>query len=208
MRVAEYPLQQLHWVIRQDPWVRAIFLAAGVKLDELAERILDISTSEDAEAMMSRSLALWEKLLGITPGAEDTVEQRRGAVRAMWLASLPPSVASCQAVCDAWRAGEAEAAYVPGSLLLWLTGGLVPEGFDRLIALLDRHKPAHLSYRYGIRPETDQAEARLFRVSSGVTAEAEVARHWLWPEVPQALPAGRLGLALPRFEASVRMPDD
>ena len=41
MRVREYALEQIHWILRTDPWVREIFLAAGLPLDGLAERILD-----------------------------------------------------------------------------------------------------------------------------------------------------------------------
>lgn len=153
MRVAEYPLQQLHWVIRQDPWVRAIFLAAGVKLEELAERIWDVSTFEDSEAMMSRSLALWERILGLKPEADATMEERRANVRAMWLAALPPSIATIQAVCDAWRAGEIEAAYEAsaGLIMLYFLSDWPTEGRMReLTGLLDRVKPAHLALKAGL----------------------------------------------------------
>lgn len=153
MRVAEYPLQQLHWVIRQDPWVRAIFLAAGIKLDELADRILDVSTFEDSEAMMLRSLTLWERLLGITPEEDDTIDQRRGAVRAMWLASLPPSIATIQAVCDAWRAGEIEASYEAdiGTVILTYLQSYGPQRLTGLLRPLDAVKPAHLALRHDWR---------------------------------------------------------
>lgn len=154
MRVAEYPLQQLHWVIRRDPWVRAIFLASGAKLDEMAERILDISTSEDAEAMMSRSLALWERLLGITPEDGATMDERRAAVRAMWLASLPPSIESIQAVCEAWRAGEIEASYEAGIgtiVLTYLVSFGPQEGQAGLVRALDVVKPAHVALEHAYR---------------------------------------------------------
>ena len=154
MRVAEYPLSMLHWVIRRDPWVRAIFLAAGVKLDELAERILDVSTFEDSEAMMSRSLALWERILGITPEDGATEEARRADVRAMWLASLPPSIATIQAVCDAWRAGEIQAEYEAGigTIVLYYLESFGPqEGQAGLVRALDIVKPAHLALEHAYR---------------------------------------------------------
>ena len=154
MRVAEYPLSMLHWVIRRDPWVRAIFLAAGVKLDELAERILDVSTFEDSEAMMSRSLALWERILGITPEEDASMEARRADVRAMWLACLPPSIATIQAVCDAWRAGEIEAEYEAGigTIVLYYLRSFGPqEGQAGLVRALDIVKPAHLALEHAWR---------------------------------------------------------
>ena len=160
MRVAEYPLQQLHWVIRRDPWVQAIFLAAGVKLDELAERILDVSTFEDSEAMMIRSLTLWERILGLTPARNATMEERRAAVRALWLAGLPPSVETLQAVCDNWRPEGVRVGYEPGRIVLELAAGcgyLFPEDWDVLIRDLERVKPAHLDYVYAAAPKTRPA---------------------------------------------------
>lgn len=144
----------LHWVIRQDPWVRAIFLAAGVKLDELAERILDIASSEDSEAMMIRSLTLWERLLGITPEDGATMDQRRADVRAMWLAALPPSIATIQAVCDAWRAGEIRAEYEAdiGTIVLWYLESFGPQKASAgLVRALDIVKPAHLALEHAWR---------------------------------------------------------
>lgn len=154
MRVAEYPLSMLHWVIRQDPWVRAIFLAAGVPLDELAERILDVATFEDSEAMMSRSLALWERILGITPEKDADLDRRRADVRAMWLASLPPSIKTIQAVCDAWRAGEIRAEYEAdiGTIVLWYLESFGPQKASAgLVRALDIVKPAHLALEHAWR---------------------------------------------------------
>ena len=144
----------LHWVIRQDPWVRAIFLAAGVPLDDLAERILDVSTFEDSEAMMSRSLALWERILGITPEEDASLDARRGAVGAMWAAALPPSIAAIQAVCDAWRAGEIRAEYEAeiGTAILYYLGAYGPQkaspALERALGIV---KPAHIALEHAWR---------------------------------------------------------
>ncbi len=154
MRAAEYPLSMLHWMIRQDPWVRAILLAAGIKLDELAEHILDVATFEDSEAMMIRSLTLWERILGLEPEEDAAMDERRADVRAMWLACLPPSIATIQAVCDNWRAGEIEASYEAdiGTIILTYLESFGPQ--DRqggLVRALDIVKPAHLALEHAWR---------------------------------------------------------
>lgn len=154
MRVAEYPLEQLHWIIRKDPWVRAIFLASGVKLDAMAERILDLATFEDSETMMARSLELWERILGINPEAGASMVTRRQAVRAMWLASLPPSIETIQAVCDNWRGGEIEASYEAGVGIIVLTylASFGPQkGQAGLVRTLNTVKPAHLALEHAYR---------------------------------------------------------
>lgn len=154
MTIREYPLEQLHWKIRQDPWVRAIFLAAGVPLDELAERILDVSTFEDSDAMMLRSLTLWERLLGLEPEEGSSIEDRRAAVRTLWLANLPPSIETIQAVCDSWRAGEIEATYKAtiGTIVLTYLESFGPQKQQgALVRALDTVKPAHLALEHAWR---------------------------------------------------------
>lgn len=153
MRVREYALEQIHWILRQDPWVREIFLAAGLPLDELAERILDIAYSEDADLMLERGLARWERILGISPEPDAGPEERRAAVRMRWMARIHPSVETIQAICDAWRAGEIEAAYEAsaGLIMLYFLSDWPTEGRMReLTGLLDRVKPAHLALKAGL----------------------------------------------------------
>ena len=150
MRVAEYPLAQLHWVVREDPWVRTVLLAGGGQLNALAERILDVSTFEDAETMMARSLALWERMLDITPEDGASMEARRAAVQARWLAGAPPSLAAVQGICDALCPGQMEAGYADGTIVLWRTDAPQTEHGPaaRQIGVV---KPAHLMLTVGDR---------------------------------------------------------
>lgn len=134
-------------MIRKDPWVRAVFLAAGVPLDSLAERILDIAYSEDPELMMERGLARWERILGLKPGPEATMQDRRSAVWQAWAGAGPPSVSTMQQVCDRWKPGAAAVTYDGrGTVQINLGKDDWTEAdMNVLWRSLDRVKPAHLS---------------------------------------------------------------
>jgi len=151
MRVREYALEQIHWILRKDPWVRAVFVAAGAPLDELAERILSIAYFEDADRLIDPGLSLWERILGLTPAPSATMAERRRAVYARWLAILShPSVATIQAMCDALCPEQLEAAYHDGYLVLWRTDA---EQSDRraLMREIGITKPAHIMLTIGDR---------------------------------------------------------
>ena len=84
MTVKEYALNQLHWMIREDPWVQEIMLAAGATLDQLAERILAIYNSADFNRMNVTYIRYYEKLLGMKSSESETLENRRAAIQAAW----------------------------------------------------------------------------------------------------------------------------
>lgn len=170
MEVKEYALSLIHWKIAQDPWTRAVFLAGGVPLDSLAERILDIASSEDPEGMMIRSIERWERILAITPAADAALEERRAAIRMRWLAAAPPSVESLQAICEAWEGGAFAVRYDParGIILLETAGEEGPKAKPRALKNgIDRAKPAHLAVRLATK-----ATAGLWW--GGVTCTADV----------------------------------
>ena len=151
MRVREYALEQIHWILRRDPWLRAVMLAAGAPLDALAERILSVAWFEDADRMIDPGLALWERMMDLHPAPEATAEERRRAVHARWLAMLGHlSIEAVQALCDALCPGQLEAAYHDGYIVLWRTDR---RQTDRRAVMgeINLAKPAHIMVTVGDR---------------------------------------------------------
>ena len=155
MTVKEYALQQLHFLIREDPWVREIFLAAGLQLDALAERILAIYYQDTFSELTEAQCAYYEGLLGLSPGGA-ALEPRRAAIQAAWQAESPPTLQAVQAVCDSWASGLIKAGYTAAELLLrlqmtgrtWQTVDL-----DEMLAAVERIKPAHLALELDVASE-------------------------------------------------------
>ena len=149
MTVKEYALNQLHWMIREDPWVREIMLAAGATLDQLAERILAIYNSADFSRINLTYIRYYENLLGLEHSEIETLEDRRAAIQAAWGVAKKPSLSSIQAICDGWQSGGIICAYEPGELSLNFIGGIgIPANIDALISALRSMVPAHIHINY------------------------------------------------------------
>lgn len=152
MTVKEYALAQLHQMVRRDPWVEAIFLAAGVSLDEMAERILAIYRFDDFSRLNGEQCAYYEGLLGLPADETAGLEARRAAIQAAWARAAKPSLALLQAACDAWEERRATASYEDGALTLRFQGAVgIPDNLATLKKLIEDIVPAHIPVIYAFR---------------------------------------------------------
>ena len=167
MLVNEYALSLLHAAIRADPWVRAVFLAAGGKLDELAERILAVYNQDNFDALNADQCAWYEGLLGLSAG-DRTLAQRRAAIQAAWNAFAPPTLESIQAVCDGWDPGAVTALYSAAALTVWLqmSGGTWQSlDMEGLRTAVRRIMPAHLEL--GVRTVSNLSQPGMYAGTAG-----------------------------------------
>jgi len=95
-------------------------------------------------------IARYEGILGITPDAESTLDERREVVLGRWRGRTPPSLATIQAICDALCPGQLEAGYDNGYVILWRTDA--PQTDHRPVAREILHDlPANLAVTVGAR---------------------------------------------------------
>lgn len=152
MTVKEFALNQLHWIVRRDPWVRELFLAAGVTLDEMAERILAIWRFDDFSKLTEAQTAYYESLLGLTTDPAIPLADRRAAVQAAWNRGQRPSLEAIQGICDAWEEGGILASYADGVLTLSFQSSIgVPDNLAALKQAIEATVPAHLVVFYDFR---------------------------------------------------------
>lgn len=152
MTVKEYALRQIHWMLQKDPWVQEVFLAGGGTLDELAERILAISRFENFELLNKAQVEYYEKMMGLEGNERKPLEDRRAAIQSAWQAAQKPSLATIQAICDAWKSGGILASYVPGIITLKFLGEPgVPANITDLKQAMEQVVPAHLVLDYFYR---------------------------------------------------------
>lgn len=151
MEVKEYALHQLHWKIREDPWVRAVMTAGGVPLDDLAERLIVLFNQEDFSKINDAQATYYEKLLAVD-GTDKTLEERRSSIRAAWMSNGAPTMEMIQIVCDAWKQSEVVVSYTPGSIrLTFRTIFGVPLDITALKIMVERIIPAHIVVDYDYR---------------------------------------------------------
>lgn len=152
MTVKEYALNQLHWIVRKDPWVQNIFLAAGVSLDRMAERIVAIWNFDDFSALTAEQCAYYEKLLGLPTDPATSLADRRAAVQAAWNGGQPATLEAIQSACDAWEAGGIACSYEPGTLTLDFIGTTgIPSNLETLQETIEKMIPAHIIVAYHFR---------------------------------------------------------
>lgn len=149
MTVKEYALSQLHWIVRKDPWVRDLFLAAGASLDQMAERIVAIWNFDDFSALTAEQCAYYEGLLGLPTDPATSLADRRAAIQAAWNGGQPATLEAIQSACDAWEAGGIACSYEPGTLTLDFIGTTgIPANLDTLKKTIEAMVPAHIIVEY------------------------------------------------------------
>lgn len=151
MTVREFALHQLHWLVQKDPWVREIFLASGLSLDGMAERILAVYNFDDFAQLNEAQCAYYEKLLGLSPGGA-TLADRRAAIQAAWGGAAKPSLAAIQAICDSWPEGGVTASCANGVLTIRFTASYgQPANVEALQGAVEQAAPAHFAIVYDFK---------------------------------------------------------
>lgn len=152
MTVKEYALRQIHWQLQKDPWVQAVFLAAGATLDQMAERILAIYNNDNFDALTLDQVRRYEHMLGLASDETKSLADRRSAIQAAWNVAQKPTLEGMQAICDAWQEGGIIVSYTPGTLTLKFIGDVgVPANVADLQRAVEQAVPAHIVVDYAYR---------------------------------------------------------
>lgn len=149
-RAGDFALARLPWAIRSDPWVQALFQAAGGQLDLVLVRIENIGNDSFFDRLCAESALRYEALLGIIPRPGQTLEQRRGLIAATWKSSVKFSLPLIQAIADDFGAGAVVVAYEPGWVHI-VSADPSGQPFDLtgLKLAIQTVIPAHLDVDYG-----------------------------------------------------------
>ncbi len=144
-----YIISTIHRLYREDPWVNQLYNAAGLKLEEIEALLDEIFSNNFFDTATEDALEYFEYELGITPGAGDTLKQRRQAIRAAWVGSGKATLELLQKVADSWENGLVTLSFVNGKINVTFNSPVgVPENLNALKAAFETVKPAHLSFVY------------------------------------------------------------
>lgn len=148
----EYVLARLNKLYRSDPWVNAIFTAAGLSLDNVAGLILDLYNSNWFDTLSEAYIKLYEGKMGITPASGQTLDDRRSTIQAKWKSTGTVGLDLIQAVCNSWENGEVSVAFRSGTIQLTFNSIYgVPADLQTLLNAIDDVKPAHLAVAYVLK---------------------------------------------------------
>ena len=78
----EYALKAINKMYRNDPWVRELYQAAGLQLQDIDVLLDELLDNGFFDTVSERGLRVYEKDLGIV--AKGSIEQRRNIVQMLW----------------------------------------------------------------------------------------------------------------------------
>lgn len=144
-------LAAIHKVYRKDKWIRELFQAAGLKIDDIADALQELNDQLFVDTA-TWALEIMEKDLGITPGKSATYEDRRSSIIAKNRTKGKVDIALLQSIADAWKNGEIEVKFIDGKIYMDFVGESgIPKDLDALKQAMENAKPAHLAVVYAFR---------------------------------------------------------
>lgn len=138
----EYALKAINKIYRNDPWVRELYQAAGLQLqdtDELLDVLLDNGFFDEVG---DRGLRVYEKDLGIT--GDGTVEQRRAIVQMLWNNNGKCTLDKIKAIVKTFVLDDVDVKFEEGVLKLEFNNSSFVYAIPQIRSNLTIVKPSHI----------------------------------------------------------------
>ena len=138
----EYALKAINKIYRNDPWVRELYQAAGLQLqdiDELLDVLLDNGFFDEVG---DRGLRVYEKDLGIT--GDGTVEQRRAIVQMLWNNNGKCTIDKIKAIVKTFVLDDVDVKFEEGVLKLEFNNSSFVYAIPQIRSNLTTVKPSHI----------------------------------------------------------------
>ncbi len=142
-------LAMLHRDYRDDPWLRAIYQAAGERLAQQESDLAELHENRFFDGL-TWALPIWERALGLIPRSGQTLDERRAAVRSKWLMSRKADRSLLQEICDTYSSGSVAVGFANGYITMTINR---EDGLAKWPAIedaVDEAKPAHLPLLIGV----------------------------------------------------------
>lgn len=144
-------LDCLYQQYRKDPWLQALYSAAGISIDDMAVRIKTLQDQLFVDTM-TWQLAIEERMAGIRPSAGATIADRKSTVVAKWKSGGKVGASELQMIADSWNNGRVEVDFIDNKIQVTFTGEYgLPEDRISLELAMEKVKPAHLPIYYLLR---------------------------------------------------------
>lgn len=138
-------IQLINAVYRSDNFTNDYTEALGIVFQRLIDFCESVKNNQFFDRLDEDGAKWWEKLLKITPTANQALKDRQATIQAKYLSNGHNEVKLIQKVCDAWQNGEIEADFVGGKIQIQFVGSYgIPSDLDSLKEAIDEIKPSHL----------------------------------------------------------------
>lgn len=138
----EYALRAINKMYRNDPWVRELYQAAGLQLQDIDELLDVLLDNGFFDAVGDRGLRVYEKDLGIK--ADGTVEQRRAIVQMLWNNNGKCTLEKIKAIVKTFVLDDVDVRFEDGVLKLEFNNSNFVYAVPQIRKNLTVVKPSHI----------------------------------------------------------------
>lgn len=138
----EYALKAINKIYRNDPWVRELYQAAGLQLQDIDELLDVLLDNGFFDAVGDRGLRVYEKDLGIT--GDGTVEQRRAIVQMLWNNNGKCTLDKIKAIVKTFVLDDVDIKFEEGVLKLEFNNSSFVYAIPQIRSNLTTVKPSHI----------------------------------------------------------------
>lgn len=141
----EYALKAINKMYRNDPWVRELYQAAGLQLQDIDELLDVLLDNGFFDAVGEHGLSVYEKDLGIK--GEGTVEQRRSIVQMLWNNNSKCTLEKIKAIVKTFVLDDVEVKFEEGVLKLEFNNSSFVYAVNQIRKNLTIVKPSHIGLK-------------------------------------------------------------
>ncbi len=141
-------LSSIHKMFRKDPYIVSLLNAAGIELDKVADKTIQIKKEFLFSTMSMEQVARLENLLNFKT-TNTTLEGKRLEIEARWKSSGKCDLILLQSIADTWNTGKIIVRFVNGTIQFGFIGE-IQDTYDlkSLQNAIAEAKPAHLGFDF------------------------------------------------------------
>ena len=141
----EFALKAINKMYRNDPWVRELYQAAGLQLQDIDELLDVLLDNGFFDAVGDRGLRVYEKDLGIK--GDGTVEQRRAIVQMLWNNNGKCTLEKIKAIVKTFVLDDVEVKFEEGVLKIEFNNSSFVYAVPQIRNNLTVVKPSHIGLK-------------------------------------------------------------
>ena len=141
----EFALKAINKMYRNDPWVRELYQAAGLQLQDIDELLNVLLDNGFFDAVGDRGLRVYEKDLGIK--GDGTVEQRRAIVQMLWNNNGKCTLEKIKAIVKTFVLDDVDVKFEEGVLKLEFNNSSFVYAIPQIRNNLTVVKPSHIGLK-------------------------------------------------------------
>lgn len=141
----EFALKAINKMYRNDPWVRELYQAAGLQLQDIDELLNVLLDNGFFDAVGDRGLRVYEKDLGIK--GDGTVEQRRAIVQMLWNNKGKCTLEKIKAIVKTFVLDDVDVKFEEGVLKLEFNNSSFVYAIPQIRNNLTVVKPSHIGLK-------------------------------------------------------------